>query len=170
MRVLIVLTPLMYREAIAHSLRQNRPHLEVRIAAPEAAEGELRSFAPHLLVHTDTDGLEPAALECVPFWVQIGYSSGSMDAWTTLGASREVRRHVHGYLARGGGRSSRAVARALNDAYAPECVEGLFSELRADRVLRSWVVGVQTLTTTHLAPPLRRVLPRCGNLYAYGIP
>jgi hypothetical protein len=54
MRVLVVLTPLMYREAIAHSLSQNRPHLEVRIAAPEAVE-ELRSFAPHLLVHTDTE-------------------------------------------------------------------------------------------------------------------
>ena len=50
MRVLVVLTPLMYREAIAHSLRQHRSALEVRIAAPEAAEEELRSFAPHLLV------------------------------------------------------------------------------------------------------------------------
>ena len=58
MRVLVVLTPLMYREAIAHSLRQHRPALEVRIAAPEAAEEDLRSFAPHLLVHSDTDGLD----------------------------------------------------------------------------------------------------------------
>lgn len=33
MRVLIDLTALMYREAIAHSLRQHRPTLEVRIAA-----------------------------------------------------------------------------------------------------------------------------------------
>ena len=63
MRVLIVLTPLMCREAIAHSLSQHRPYLEVRIAAPEATEEELRSFAPHLLVHTDTDGLDRAALE-----------------------------------------------------------------------------------------------------------
>ena len=60
MRVLVVLTPLMYREAIAHSLCQHRPALEVRIAAPEAAEEELRSFAPHLLVHSDTDGLDRA--------------------------------------------------------------------------------------------------------------
>ena len=84
MRVLIVLTPLMYREAIAHSLRQHRPHLEVRIAAPEAAEGELRSFAPHLLVHTDTDGLDRAALEGVPSWVEVGYSD-SMNAWVYSG-------------------------------------------------------------------------------------
>jgi hypothetical protein len=83
MRVLVVLTPLMYREAIAHSLSQNRPHLEVRIAAPEAVE-ELRSFAPHLLVHTDTDGLDRAALEGVPSWVEVGYSD-SMNAWVSSG-------------------------------------------------------------------------------------
>ena len=58
--------------------------LEVRIAAPEAAEEELRSFAPHLLVHYDTDGLERAALESVPSWVEIGYSD-SMDAWIYSG-------------------------------------------------------------------------------------
>jgi hypothetical protein len=80
MRVLVVLTPLMYREAIAHSLRQHRPALDLRIAAPEVAEEYLRSFAPHLLVHNDTDGLERAALESIPSWVEIGYSD-SMDAW-----------------------------------------------------------------------------------------
>jgi hypothetical protein len=80
MRVLVVLTPLMYREAIAHSLRQHRSALEVRIAAPEAAEEELRSFAPHLLVHSDTDSIERAGLESIASWVEIGYSD-SMDAW-----------------------------------------------------------------------------------------
>jgi hypothetical protein len=80
MRVLVILTPLMYREAVAHSLRQHRPALEVRMAAPEVAEEILKAFAPHLLVHSDTDGLERAALESVPCWVEIGYSD-SMDAW-----------------------------------------------------------------------------------------
>jgi hypothetical protein len=84
MRVLVVLTPLMYREAIAHSLRQHRPALEVRNAAPETAEEDLRSFAPHLLVHTDTDVLDRAALEGVPSWVEVGYSD-SMDAWIYSG-------------------------------------------------------------------------------------
>ena len=84
MRVLVVLTPLMYREAIAHSLRQHRSALEVRIAAPEAAEEELRSFAPHLLVQTDTNGLDRADLASVPSWVEIGYSD-SMDAWIYSG-------------------------------------------------------------------------------------
>jgi hypothetical protein len=80
MRILVVLTPLMYREAIAHSLRQHRPALEVRMAAPEVAQEVLKAFTPHLLVHHDTDGLELAALESVPSWVEIGYSD-SMDAW-----------------------------------------------------------------------------------------
>jgi hypothetical protein len=80
MRVLVILTPLMYREAVAHSLRQHRSALEVRIAAPEVAEEVLKAFTPHLLVHSDTDGLERAALESVPCWVEIGYSD-SMDAW-----------------------------------------------------------------------------------------
>ena len=80
MRVLVVLTPLMYREAIAHSLRQHCPALDLRIAAPEVAEEYLKAFAPHLLVHDDTYGLEGAALERVPCWVEIGYSD-SMDAW-----------------------------------------------------------------------------------------
>jgi hypothetical protein len=84
MRVLVVLTPLMYREAIAHSLSQHRPALEVKIAAPEVAEEVLKAFAPHLLVHNDTDGLERAALESIPSWVEIGYSD-SMDAWTYSG-------------------------------------------------------------------------------------
>jgi hypothetical protein len=85
MRVLVALTPLMYREAIAHSLRQHRPALDLRIAAPETADEDLRSFAPHLLVHDDTDGLERAALESVASWVEIGYSSGSMHAWIYSG-------------------------------------------------------------------------------------
>jgi hypothetical protein len=84
MRVLVVLTPLMYREAIAHSLSQHRPHSEVRIASPEATAEELRSFAPHLPVHTDNAGLDRAALEGVPSWVEVGYSD-SMNAWVYSG-------------------------------------------------------------------------------------
>ena len=79
MRVLITLTPLMYREAVAHSVRQSRPDFEVRIAPPEAVEEEVRTFEPHLLVRNDTDGLDPEVLEGVPCWVEVLYSD-SMDA------------------------------------------------------------------------------------------
>jgi hypothetical protein len=78
-RVLITLSPRMYREAIAHSLSQRRPALEVRIAPPEAAEQEVRAFGPDLLVRIDTDGIDPGVLEGVPCWVEVLYSD-SMDA------------------------------------------------------------------------------------------
>jgi hypothetical protein len=52
----------MYREAIASHIRQRRPGYEVRIAAPEDVEEEVRVFAPRLLVHNDTDGMDPEVL------------------------------------------------------------------------------------------------------------
>ena len=53
-RVLVTLSPHLYREAIASSIRRVRPDAEVRLAPPEDAESELAGFRPHLLVHYDT--------------------------------------------------------------------------------------------------------------------
>jgi hypothetical protein len=70
----------MYREAIAGYLLQHRPGYEVRLAAPENAEEEVRVFPPRLLlVHNDADGLEPWVLRGVPCWIEVLYSDG-MDA------------------------------------------------------------------------------------------
>ena len=56
-RVLVTLSPLMDRQAIALSIQRNRPGLvEVRIAPPEIMEAQLASFRPHLLVHNDPRG------------------------------------------------------------------------------------------------------------------
>jgi hypothetical protein len=41
MRVLVSVSPRMYREAIALSIQRHHPGLEVRISPPEAAEEEL---------------------------------------------------------------------------------------------------------------------------------
>ncbi len=79
MRVLITVSPRMYREATALSLHRHRPHFEVRIAPPETAEEEVKAFRPHLLVHNDTDGLNEEVLEDVLCWVEVLYSD-SMDA------------------------------------------------------------------------------------------
>jgi hypothetical protein len=78
-RVLVALFPQMYREAIAHSIRSNRPGLEVRIATPEAAESEIDDFRPHLLVHNDTAPIAEGALAGVPCRVEVLYSDG-LDA------------------------------------------------------------------------------------------
>lgn len=69
----------MYREAIALSIHRHRPDLDVRIVPPEAAEGELASFRPHLLVYNDTAGILAEALKVVLLRVEVLYSDG-MDA------------------------------------------------------------------------------------------
>ena len=79
MRVLVSVSPRMYREAIALSIQRNRPGLDVRLAPPEAAEEELAFFRPHLLIHDDTVPIPKEILEGVPTRVEILYSD-SMDA------------------------------------------------------------------------------------------
>ena len=78
-RVLVTVSPLMYREAIALAIHRNRPDLDVRLAPPDVAERELRSFRPHLLVHNDTAPIPEGALAGVPCRVEALYSD-SMDA------------------------------------------------------------------------------------------
>jgi hypothetical protein len=79
LRVLVTVTPQMYRQAIALSLRRKRPGVEVRIASPEDSGGELAIFRPHLLVHNDNNGLRPEDLASVLFRITVLYSNG-MDA------------------------------------------------------------------------------------------
>ncbi len=76
MRVLITLSPLMYREAVAHSVRQRRPGFEVRIASPEVVGEEVRAFEPHLLVRNDTDGADTERLAGALCWIEVLYSDG----------------------------------------------------------------------------------------------
>ena len=56
MRVLVTVSPRLYREAVAFPLQSSRPDIEVRAAPPEDVELELAGFRPHLLVHNDADG------------------------------------------------------------------------------------------------------------------
>jgi hypothetical protein len=83
-RVLIIVTPRMYRQAIALSIRRQRSGLEVRVASPEATERELTDFRPHLLVHNDNDELGPEPLTDIPFQIEVQYSNG-MDAQIRAG-------------------------------------------------------------------------------------
>jgi hypothetical protein len=88
-RVLITLSPRMYRETVALSIQRGRPgQVDVRLAPPEAMEEQLASFHPHLLVHNDAasadsgSGAIPipkAALDAVPHRMEVLYSDG-MDA------------------------------------------------------------------------------------------
>ncbi len=91
MRVLVTLSPRMYRDAIVLSIHSNRPGLDVRAAPPEEAERELAGFRPHLLVHNDTAPISEGALAGVPRRVEVLYSD-SMNArvWAD-GAASEAR-------------------------------------------------------------------------------
>jgi hypothetical protein len=99
-RVLVILSPRMYREAVALSVQRNRPGLvDVRLAPPEAAEAKLASFRPHLLIHDDTRGdprrgfapIPEAALEKARHRLEVLYSD-SMDVRISAdGRLTEVR-------------------------------------------------------------------------------
>ena len=78
-RVLVALSPRMYRQAITLPIHRNRPDLDVRAATPEEAGREIVGFRPHLLVHNDTALLPEGALDGVPCRVEVLYSD-SMNA------------------------------------------------------------------------------------------
>jgi hypothetical protein len=87
-RILITVSPLMYREAIMLFIHRHRPGHEVRMVSPEASAIEVALFRPHLLVCNSNDGSgQQEALASVPFWVEVSYSDG-MDA--RIGADGEV--------------------------------------------------------------------------------
>jgi hypothetical protein len=71
MRVLVTLSPRMYRHAIALSVHRDRPGIDVRVSPPEAAAGEIEAFHPHLLVHNDTAPIPEGVLGGVPVAVAV---------------------------------------------------------------------------------------------------
>ena len=87
-RVLVALSPRMYRQAMTLSIHRNRPGLDVRAAPPEAAAGEIEAFRPHLLVHNDTAPIPEGALDGVPCRVEVLYSD-SMSARAHVGGRVE---------------------------------------------------------------------------------
>jgi hypothetical protein len=78
-RILITVSPRMYREALALAVHSNRPGLEVRIAPPTEGEAEVVNFRPHLLVHDDNDGMDQRLLSDLPCRVEVLYTD-SMNA------------------------------------------------------------------------------------------
>jgi hypothetical protein len=93
-RILITITPRMYREVIALSIHRHRPDFEVLLAPPWPLDGRAERFEPHVLVHDDADeaGLPPAvADEGVVCRVRI-LKTERIDATIELdGTTTEVR-------------------------------------------------------------------------------
>ena len=90
MRILVTISPLMYRESIALYVHQHSPGSEVLLAPPGSLNGMAEGFSPHLLVRDDGDGagLWTRAL-CR---AELFYDDGGMHARIGLdGESWEVR-------------------------------------------------------------------------------
>ena len=61
-RVLVTVEPRMYREAIAFAVQRHRPEAEVMLVPEEVMDGQVKEFAPHVLVRNDTDAAVPEKL------------------------------------------------------------------------------------------------------------
>jgi hypothetical protein len=71
MRILVAVSPIMYRQTLAHVIRTNRPNAEVCLADPEFLDREAASFLPHLIVCND-NAPEVRGVS-VPSWIVIRY-------------------------------------------------------------------------------------------------
>jgi hypothetical protein len=91
-RILITITPRIYREVLALSIHRHRPDFEVLLAPPWPLDGRAGRFEPHVLVHdADEAGLPPAVAEGVVCRVRI-LKTDRVDATIELdGTTSEVR-------------------------------------------------------------------------------
>ncbi len=77
-RVLVTIDPFMYGEALAFSLRKERPRAEVSLlASSEDLPAELERARPHLVVANRV----PSVAKARSFWVEVDASRGPR-AWT----------------------------------------------------------------------------------------
>jgi hypothetical protein len=68
LRVLLANEPRSYRESIAAVFRQLRPELLVKVVEPEALDGNVVSFDPHVAICSRVTDI---VRERVPVWVEL---------------------------------------------------------------------------------------------------
>jgi hypothetical protein len=85
--VLVTVEPRMYREAIAFAVQRNRPEAEVMLVPEDVLDGQVKDFAPHVLVRNDADRPIPEGqLGSVVCRVEVLYTDG-MAARISVGES-----------------------------------------------------------------------------------
>ena len=91
-RILVTITPRMYREVLALSIHRRRPDFEVLLMPPESLDGEADLFGPHVLVQdADQAGLPRALAQSVVCLVRI-LITDRIDATIELdGTTSELR-------------------------------------------------------------------------------
>jgi hypothetical protein len=86
-RVLVTVEPRMYREAIALAVYRNRPEAEVMLVSAVGLNGQVKAFAPHVLVRNDSDEVIPEGLlGSVVCRMEVLYTDG-MAARVSVGGS-----------------------------------------------------------------------------------
>ena len=92
MRILVTVSPLMYREAIALSIHDRHPDSEVLLAPPWPTDGRTGRFGPHVLVHDAQEaGLPPALAGGVACRVRVRVAARVDATVEADGAVYEVR-------------------------------------------------------------------------------
>lgn len=61
-RILVIISPRLYREVLALSIHRRRPDFEVLLAPPGFLDGEAERFRPHVLVQDADEAGLPRAL------------------------------------------------------------------------------------------------------------
>jgi hypothetical protein len=86
-RVLVTVEPRMYREAIALAVQRDRPEAEVMLVPDELLDGQMKDFAPHVLVRNDSDRAVPEGLlSSVVCRMEVLYTDG-MAARVSVGGN-----------------------------------------------------------------------------------
>lgn len=88
---MITITPRMYRQAIAISIRSQRPGCDVKLASAESTATKIAVFNPHLLVHNENDGVGTEAMAGVQCRVAMHYTDGMDARITARGEVREAQ-------------------------------------------------------------------------------
>jgi hypothetical protein len=91
-RILVTITPRLYREVLALSIHRRRPDFEVLLTPPWPLDGGAERFEPHVLVQdADEAGLPPALERGVVCRVRI-LKTDRIDATIELdGTTSELR-------------------------------------------------------------------------------
>lgn len=90
MRILVTVKPKMYRETLALTLHKHRPDAEVMLISADSVDGQVKEFAPDLLVRNDNDGLAPEYLDGIACRIEILFSDGMGARINLDGRIREM--------------------------------------------------------------------------------
>jgi hypothetical protein len=95
-RILVTISPRLYREAIALVIHRHRPDFEVLLAPPDSLDGEAKRFGPHALVQdAEEAGLPPEVSDGVVCRVRVLKTTERMDATIELGGATRIGLSKH---------------------------------------------------------------------------